>query len=146
MSKSTWTHTNSAIPGLSLYASGLYLWNGDDNSCHTYWGGQKVCLVFFCKIKDTFFIFTNNFIDLDILCMSAISCMVSHWLFSINILIWLPSTSSGLPDRGASSSREKSPTQSYTNHFWHIRSVTAPSPYTVQIFFCNSVAFLSFLK
>ena len=26
------------------------------------------------KIKDTFFIFTNNFIDLDILSMSAISC------------------------------------------------------------------------
>ena len=28
--------------------------------------GQKVHLVFFCKIKDTFFIWTNNFIDLDI--------------------------------------------------------------------------------
>ena len=36
-----------------------------------YWVGQKVCLVFFCKIKDTFFIFTSDFIDLDILSMSA---------------------------------------------------------------------------
>ena len=33
--------------------------------------------VFFCKIKDTFFIFTNNFIDFDILSMSAIS---RYWL------------------------------------------------------------------
>ena len=36
-------------------------------------GGQKVRLVFSRKIKDTFFIFTNNFINLHILCMSAIS-------------------------------------------------------------------------
>ena len=33
-------------------------------------------MLFFCKIKDTFFIFTNNF-DLDILSMSAIS---HYWL------------------------------------------------------------------
>ena len=32
-----------------------------------YWVGQKVHLGFFCKIKDTFFIFTKNFTDLDIL-------------------------------------------------------------------------------
>ena len=32
---------------------------------------------FFCKIKDTFFIFTNNSIDLGILSMSAASC---YWL------------------------------------------------------------------
>ena len=38
-----------------------------------YWVGQKVRLVFFCKINDTCFIFTNNFIDLDILSMLAIS-------------------------------------------------------------------------
>ena len=37
-----------------------------------YWVGQKVSLVYFRKIKDTFTIFTNNFIDLDILSMSAI--------------------------------------------------------------------------
>ena len=30
-------------------------------------------MIFFCKIKDTFFIFTSNFIDLDILSMSAVS-------------------------------------------------------------------------
>ena len=41
-----------------------------------YWAGQNVSLVFFYKIKDTFFIFTNNFIDLDILSMLAISGVV----------------------------------------------------------------------
>ena len=39
--------------------------------------GWPNCLyLFFCKIKDTFFIFNNNFINLGILSMSAISCMV----------------------------------------------------------------------
>ena len=38
----------------------------------TYWVGQKVCMGFFCKIKNIFFIFTNNFIDLDILSMLAL--------------------------------------------------------------------------
>ena len=41
-------------------------------------GRPKSLLRFsFCKIKDTVFIFTNNFIDLDILTMSAIS---RYWL------------------------------------------------------------------
>ena len=31
---------------------------------------------FFCKTEDTFFIFTNNFIDLDVVNMSAISRVV----------------------------------------------------------------------
>ena len=38
-----------------------------------YWVGQKVCSGFFCKIKDRVFTFSNNFIDLDILSMSAVS-------------------------------------------------------------------------
>ena len=42
-----------------------------------YWVDQKGCLVFFCKTKDIFFIFTNNFINLDILSMLTISC---YWL------------------------------------------------------------------
>ena len=38
---------------------------------------KSICLgVLFCKIKDTFFIFTNNFIDLGILSMLAISSLV----------------------------------------------------------------------
>ena len=37
----------------------------------------KVRYVFFHKIKDTFFIFTNTFIDLDILSMPATCC---YWL------------------------------------------------------------------
>ena len=40
------------------------------------WVGQNAIMFFFCKIKDIFFIFTNNFIDLDILSMSAIALYV----------------------------------------------------------------------
>ena len=36
-------------------------------------GWPKSPFSFFCKIKDMVFIFTNNFIDLDILRMSAVS-------------------------------------------------------------------------
>ena len=39
-------------------------------------GWPKSRFWFFHKIKDTFFIFTNNFIDLDILSMSAVSRVV----------------------------------------------------------------------
>ena len=39
-------------------------------------GLAKKCIYFFHKIKDTFFIFTNNIVDLAILSMSASSCMV----------------------------------------------------------------------
>ena len=37
--------------------------------------------------KDTFFIFTNNFVNMDILSMLAISYVVEHLLFSINVSI-----------------------------------------------------------
>ena len=40
-------------------------------------GWPKSLFSFFCKIKDTFFIFTNNFVDLDILSKSAIC---HYWL------------------------------------------------------------------
>ena len=40
-------------------------------------GWSKCPFWFFCTLRETFFIFTNNFIDLDILSMSAISC---YWL------------------------------------------------------------------
>jgi len=66
--------------------------------------------------------------------MPAISCMVWHWLFSVNVSIWFLSTSTGLPDWGASSSK-KPPARNFTSHFWPIQSVTAPSPYTAQISF-----------
>ena len=41
-------------------------------------GLAKKAMCFFHKLKDTFFIFTNKFIDkfMDILSMSAISCVV----------------------------------------------------------------------
>ena len=50
----------------SMWASGRW-----------YWVGQNSPFSFFHKIKDTFFIFTNNFIDLDILSMLAVS---RYWL------------------------------------------------------------------
>ena len=39
-------------------------------------GWPKIPYVFFHKIKDMFLIFTNSFIDLDILSVSAISFVV----------------------------------------------------------------------
>ena len=45
-------------------------------------GWPKSQFSFFCKIKGTFFIYTNNFIDLDILSMLAISC---YWL----LILWV---------------------------------------------------------
>ena len=38
-----------------------------------YWAGKKAQMVLFRKIKNTVFIFTNSFNDLDILSMLAIS-------------------------------------------------------------------------
>ena len=90
---------------------------------------------FFCKIKDTFFIFTNHFNYLDILSMLAISC---YWL---------------LVGRGqgyclTSSNAQDSPTaknhlakmsivpRNFANHFGYVQSVTLPSLYTVWIFLC----------
>ena len=42
-----------------------------------YWVGQDVPYISFCKRKNTFFTFTNNFIDLDILSMLSIA---HYWL------------------------------------------------------------------
>lgn len=53
-----------------------YLWRGlADFSCvkwglapvYKHWVGQNVCMFISHKVKDTFFIFTNNLIDLGIL-------------------------------------------------------------------------------
>ena len=116
-------------------------YTGQPSSEWKCWVGQKVCWVFFHKIKDVFFIFTNNLM----IWIFWYVWLSSVWLFSINVSIWSLSASTVLPDCGASSS-EKSLAQNFTNHFWHVQSVTAPSPYTAQIFFCISVAFLLFLK
>ena len=86
-------------------------------------------------------------LDLDIFSMSAASCIVYYWLISNNVLIWLLLTSTGLSHHEASSS-EKSPAQNWSNHFWHIRSVTAPSSHTAHIFFffLVSVVIFTFLE
>ena len=75
-----------------------------------------------------------------ILSISAISHMVQCWSFSINVSIWSLSALIGLPDHGGSSS-EKSQAQKFANYFWHVWSVTAPSPYTTQIFLQFSCVF-----
>ena len=108
-------------------------------------GLAKVCLIFFGKIKDTFFIFTNSITDLGIWSMVVLSCKGEHWWFSLNVSIGSLSTSAALPDLGVLSS-EESPARNFANHFWHTPSVTAPSPHTARIFYCISVAFLPFLK
>ena len=106
---------------------------------HIYLGDQKIHLVFFCKKKTHFFILTNNY-WFGYFSMLAISHMLWHWLFSVNVLTWLLSTSSGLPYRGAMSS-EKSSVRNFTNHFWHVLSVTEPSPHTAQFFFACQLHF-----
>ena len=63
--------------------------------------------------------------DGGILNMLAISHLVLT-LLSINVLIWLLSTSTGLPDSEASTG-ENIPAQNFADH---IKSVTARSPYT----------------
>ena len=55
-------------------------------------------------------------------------------LIVLNVSSWSLSTSTGPPNGGALSSK-KSLAQNLANHFWHIGSVTAPSPYTAKIFF-----------
>ena len=72
---SQYSFSDSAFASLTLI---LYLQiDLSPFSVGMYWVGQKVHLVFFCKIKDIFFIFINNFVDLEILSMSDISC---YWL------------------------------------------------------------------
>ena len=61
-------------------------------------------------------------------------------LIVLNVLIWLLSTSAGWPDNGAPSSK-KSPVWNLTNYFWHVQSVTAPSPYTAEVFYFILFAF-----
>ena len=51
----------------------------DIKKVHKLLGWLKSLLLFFYKIKDIFFIFINNFIDLDILSMLAIS----HYRFLV---------------------------------------------------------------
>ena len=74
--------------------------------------------------------------------------MLKCWLFSINVLIWSLSTSTGLRDwwwsivqQGISSMKLRKP-------LWHVQSVTVPSPYTFFFFgssciFTFSVSFLT---
>ena len=103
---------------------------------------------FFHKIKDTFFIFTNNFIDLDILSTGAISHVKLHCSQLMSQLdcyqlqlVYL--TIEHHPERNL---QQKLPkplvTSSVTWNNCEISHVqTALSPYTAQISFCISVVF-----
>ena len=76
---------------------------------------------------------------------------VSYLLCDITLIvlnyvsIWSLTTSTGPPDHGASSS-EKSAAWNFANHFWHVLSVAAPSPYTAQIFFLCFSCIFTFLE
>ena len=96
-------------------------------------------MVFFHKIKDTFFIFTSNFLYLSFFCLFGYFKYVGYlpWgitLISNNVSIWSLLISTGLPDRGASSKQEISSTKLH-KPLWHVCSVTAPSPHTTQLGF-----------
>ena len=90
--------------------------------------------------------FTNNFIDLGILSMSAISYVVYN-IDDFQLMSQFDHYRlQPFYVTGATSSKN-SPAQEVTNHFWHIQSVTAPSPCTAQVFFFHmSLAFLLFSK
>ena len=113
--------------------------NSNSELCGGIIGWPNSLFRFFHKIRHIF-IFTNICIDLDILSVLAISHVAEHWLFSIHVWNWSLSISTGLPDCGASFS-EKSLAWNFSNHFWHVQSVTACSPHTAQIAFCVQLCF-----
>ena len=101
-------------------------------------GWPKSLFSFFHKTKHTFFIFTNNFIDLDILSMSAIP---HYWRprVLLNILQCIrPPHSNRLFGQHTSSTKKL-----HKPLLTHL-ILTEPSPYTAQIFFCISVVFYLF--
>ena len=84
------------------------------------------------KLENTFFIFTIYWFGcFNYVC--SLSCGIT--MIVLNVSVWLPSTSTVLPDCGASSSKI-SPAPNFTNYFWYVWSVTALSLYTAQICFC----------
>ena len=94
------------------------------------YGCPKCPLSFFCKINNTFFIFTNNFIDLGILSMSPVS---HYWLLvgrGQGVAKHLP-----MPKTAPIAKNKMSILlRNFTKHFWDFQSVTTPSPYTEHIF------------
>ena len=94
----------------------------------------------FCKIKDIF-----SFSPITLLIWIFWVCWLSPTWYNVDcsqLISWfdLYELSTALPNRGASSS-EKTPAWSFANHFWHVWSVTAPSPYAVQFFFAFQLHF-----
>ena len=114
------------------------------------WGNRYIldwpkCLFsFFLYNKRHISHFTNNFIDLNILSMSAISHVVCCWMFSVNVSTCVLSTSTGLPTMGHCPARNLEHTTSETTF-----DTFNPSQHLFhrlhQSFLCISVVFLPFL-
>ena len=129
-----------------LFKVTLTLYGARLNICiHTYvLGWPRSQYGFFHKI-DTFFDFTNNFIDIDISSMSAISQVVEHWFFSINVSIWSLPTSTALRDCGTSSSQNLQHKTSQIT--FDTLDQSQHLLYTLhKSFFCVYVVFLPSLK
>ena len=71
------THAEVGSPQLCVTAVTIFFPKGTVSPGIFFGVGQKVCYIFFYKIKYMVFIFNNNFIDLDILSMLTIS---RYWL------------------------------------------------------------------
>ena len=96
-------------------------------------GWPKSPFSFFHKIKDTFFTFTNYFTDLDILSLLATP---QYWLLVVvarGAAKHLPMHKS-VPQQRIFGENVNS-TKKLHKQLLDVQSVTAPSPYTAQIFF-----------
>ena len=109
-----------------------------------YWVGQKVCLVFFSIIKDRHIFHFHQYLYwfgyfeyVGSLLLLASSGQRPGVLLNIFQCIRQPHSKELFGQMSIIP-------RNFANHFWHVPSVTAPSPYTAQIFSCVSVAF--FLK
>ena len=97
-------------------------------------GWPKGLYSFFCKIKDTFFICTNNFLELDILSMSAIFCMIYN-IDCSQLMSWFDCYQLQLVYLTVEHHPARNPRHDIWQTTFDTYSVTAPSPYAAQIFF-----------
>ena len=99
---------------------------------------------FLRNIKDTFFIFTNNFTDLyfeDVGSLPVLASSGQRPGVLVNIC-----QCTRQPHSKELFGRNINSTKKLHKPLLTVQSVAAPSPYAAQIFFCISVACLPFLK
>ena len=80
-------------------------------------------------------------LDLGILSMSVISLEVLHWLFSVNVSIWLLSVSTGLPDHGSLSNEKSLAWNLQTTFDMFSQSQHLDTLHNFFFFFCFSARF-----